>query len=151
MKLDLNENDMMLATILFLAGTIAIIALKQLETINNSTSYQPVQLAQPSYRVPMLRAQPPQIRMLEAPATSTMETTVSDVETVQEPQVSELSPTTFLGYNENDDLVQVLKKQSNGEVVRRKIRDPEMSLDDLKVDRWVEYNQWEKENDMDWI
>ena len=131
MKLELNENDMMLTTIVILAGAVAIMALKSMEMINIAqippTPYYsptpPLYVPKQSYKAKLVKT--PEITQH---ATPEIETTISDVE---KPQAVELSPVTFLGYNTEDDLVSVMKRLPNGEVMRRRIRDPNMSFDNL--------------------
>lgn len=158
MKLELNENDMMLATILMLAGAVAIMALKSMEMITIAQIPPTTYYAPTPYRAPTPHTLSPPVKLLEeSPKPKQPETTINDVQTettindVQKREASKLSPVTQLGYNANDDLVAVLKRLPNGEVVRRKIRDPDMQINDLKVARWVEYNDWEKEFERDWI
>jgi len=152
MKLDLNENDMMFATIIILAGALSAIAIKQMEII--CSGYQAPQYNAFVYDVPPIVSRVPAIQMIEPPIENDLlpyDSTLCDVEPVKETNVSELSPVTYLGYNEEDDLVGVMKRMPDGKVMRRKIRDPDMSLADLEVNRWVEYNEWNNENEMNWI
>lgn len=145
MKLDLNENDIMLATILLLAGTIAAIALKQMEIINAGAQYQVLPPIQQSYNVPLLGAQ---AQTFDEPLV------IVDSVPVEVPETSPVvyrSPTTFMGYNVDDELVSIARRLEDGSVVRRKIRDPEIEISDLAVDRWVEFNQYEKETNMTWM
>ena len=152
MKLDLNENDMMFATIILLAGALAIIAMKQMEMISAGLQQQPVYSAT-DYKVPILSAQPPNIQMIEPPHYDEP-TVIVDATPVDMPETSPVvyrSPVTLMGYNENDDLVSIARRLPNGEIVRRKIRDEELDTSDLSVDHWVEFNQYEKETDMSWV
>lgn len=154
----MNGNDVivsaMLATFMMIAGAVAYMVLRQMETTgaqNAPAIYDTTPYNVTPYNAPIQITGgeddfvPP--RTIDAPSkTATHGFTIT-----QETHETELSPVTFLGYNTTDDLVGVMKRMPNGEVMKRKIRDPEMSLTDLEVDRWVEYNDWKKETDMDWI
>lgn len=50
-----------------------------------------------------------------------------------------LKPKTELGYNASDDLIQI-KKTVDGTEYLRIITDPDVT--DQKVDRWVNYGEW---------
>ena len=154
----MNGSDVMVAalfaTFMMIAGAVAYMVLRQVETPNptmqnanvpyNYTPYDttpfnvPLQIETNDF-VPPRTVEPPS-------STATHEFTIT-----QETHETELSPVTHLGYNTTGDLVGVMKRMPNGDVMRRKIRDPSMSLDNLEVDRWVEYRNWEKENDLNWI
>ena len=147
MKLDLNEHDMMLATILLLAGALAAIALKQMEITSASAQYQVLPPIQQAYNVPLLSAQHSSIQIDEP-------TVIVDATSAEVPETSPVvyrSPATFMGMNADDELVSIARRLPNGEIVRRKIRDPEIDISDLSVDRWIEYNQYEKETGMTWM
>ena len=156
-----NVNDVvvtaMLATFMMVAGAVAYMILRQMEsteaTMQNANvpyNYAPYDVK--PFNVPLKLTDgeedvfvPPVTH--DAPSsTATHEFTIK-----QETHETELSPVTYLGYNTTGDLVGVMKRMPNGKVMRRKIRDPDMSLDNLEVDRWVEYNSWNEENDMNWI
>ena len=154
----MSGNDLVVATLfatfMMIAGAVAFVLVRQMDTPN--TSMQDVSMSYP-YNVTPYNVQP-QITnndtddfvppmAIDAPSS----TAVHDFTITQETHETELSPVTFLGYNTTGDLVGVMKRMPNGEVMRRKIRDPEMSISNLEVDRWVEYNDWKKETDMDWI
>lgn len=146
MKLDLNENDMLLATIILLAGAIAAIALKQMEIISAGAQYQIPQYTATEYKVPT-------IKMIEPPVYDEP-TVIVDSVPVDMPETSPVtykSPVTLMGYNADDDLVSIARRLPNGEIVRRKIRDPELDISDLSVDRWIEFNKYEKETEMSWV
>lgn len=153
MKLDLNENDMLLATILLLAGAIAAIALKQMEIIGASAQYQGFPSLQQAYNVPLLSAQPQTTQMIESACVEEPMVIIDNVQ-VDMPETSPVvyrSPATFMGYNVDDELVSIARRLPDGRVVRRKIRDPEIDIGDLSVDRWVEFNQYEDETNMTWV
>ena len=153
MKLDLNENDMLLATILLLAGAIAAIALKQMDIISAGAQYQVLPPIQQSYNVPVLGAQPQTTQMIESECVEEP-MVIFDATQMDMPETSPVvyrSPATFMGYNVDDELVSIARRLPDGSVVRRKIRDPEIDIGDLSVDRWVEFNQYEDETDMTWV
>lgn len=147
MKLDLDETDMMLATILILAGAIAAIAIKQMEIIGAGAQYQVLPPIQQSYTVPILGAQPQTIQIDEP-------TVIVESVPVDMPETSPVvyrSPSVMMGMNAEDELVSIARRLPNGEIVRRKIRDPELDISDLSVDRWIEYNNYEKESNLTWM
>lgn len=149
----MSGNDMvvaaMFATFMMLAGAVAFVLIKQIDDnpIQNTSMSYPYNAI--PFNVPLKTMDndfvPP--RTIDAPSS----TATHDFTITQETHETELSPVTFLGYNTTGDLVGIMKRMPNGDVMRRKIRDPEMSLDNLEVDRWVEYNDWKKETDMNWI
>ena len=154
MNLDLNENDMMLATILLLAGAIAAIAMKQMEIISDSAQYQGFPSLQQAYTVPILSAQPSPMKMIESAQCAEEPMVIVDSVPVNMQETSPVtykSTTTFMGYNSSDDLVSIARRLPNGEIVRRKIRDPELELSDLEVANWVEFNEYQKESNMTWM
>lgn len=150
MKLDLNENDMMLATILLLAGAIAAIALKQIEIINSGAQYHVLPPLQQAYNVPLLSTSP----KIEDSNQFIEPLVIKDSIPVEMPDTSPVvysSPVTLMGYNVDDELVSIARRLPDGSMVRRKIRDPEFDIADLTVDRWVEFNQYENETNMTWV
>ena len=153
MKIDLNENDMLLATILVLAGAIAAIALKQMDIINAGAQYQTPQYSALEYKVPILSTPSQTTQMIEPPQYDEP-TIIVDATPVDMPETSPVvyrSPVTFMGYNSSDDLVSIARRLPNGEIVRRKIRDPELELSELEVTNWVEFNEYNKESNMTWV
>lgn len=156
-----NVNDVvitaMLATFMMIAGAVAYMVIRQIEstetTMQNANvpyNYTPYDVT--PFNVPLKLTDVSENDFVppitpDAPSSvATHEFTIN-----QETHETELSPVTHLGYNTNGDLVGVMKRMPDGKVMRRKIRDPDMSLDNLEVDRWVEYNDWKEENDMNWI
>ena len=148
-----GESDLIVtalfATFMMMAGAVAYMMIKQMETgIDQNAN---ILYDNTPYNIPFKITNseddfiPP--RTIAIP-TSTAE---HKFNITQETNRTDLSPVTYLGYNTTNDLVGVMKRMPNGDVMRRKIRDPNMSLDNLDVDRWVEYNDWKKESNMDWI
>ena len=158
----MSGNDMVIATLfatfMMLAGAAAFMLIKQIDTPN--TSMQDVNVSYP-YNVTPYNVTPYNIPLqitsgedeFVPPVAVDVPTITAehDLKITHETHKTELSPVTFLGYNTTGDLVGIMKRMPNGDVMRRKIRDPEMSIDNLEVDRWVEYNDWKKETEMDWI
>lgn len=147
----------MLTTFMMIAGAVVYMILNQTESTevnmqnaNVPYNYMPYDVT--PFNVPLKLTNgeendfiPP--TTIDAPSSvATHEFTIN-----QETHETELSPVTYLGYNTTGDLVGVMKRMPNGDVMRRKIRDPSMELSDLEVDRWVEYNDWKKETNMNWI
>ena len=152
MKLDLNENDMLIATIFLLAGAIAAIALKQMDIINAGLQYQVLPPLQ-QYDVPILSAQH-KIMQTTEPLQIEEPTVIVDSVPIDMPETSPVtykSQITLMGYNVDDELVSIARRLPNGEIVRRKIRDPEFDISDLSVDRWVEFDEYKKETNMTWM
>jgi len=159
----MSGNDVIVsalfATFMMIAGAVAYIVIRQVETdsaqntpeLYNATPYNVTPYNVTPHNTPLQITSGeddfiPPVQVEVPTSTATHEFTIT-----QETNKTELSNVTFLGYNTTGDLVGVMKRMPNGEVMRRKIRDPEMSLDNLEVDKWVEYNEWKKETEMDWI
>ena len=146
----MSGNDMVVATVfatfMMLAGAVAFMLVRQMETPPAQSDPMSYPYNVTPYNIPLQITSnetddfvPP--RTVEVPSS-----TAEHAFTIkQETHATELSPVTFLGYNTTGDLVGIMKRMPNGDVMRRKIRDPDMSLDNLEVDRWVEYKNWEKE------